>query len=68
MDDEGEEYGEGEGLYLHSWVVNLDSGWTAEQIWGFEIVNGERRYARRVAVVKDGKYELARLVYSYVEN
>lgn len=68
VDDEGEEYGEGEGLYLQSWVVNLDSGWTAEQIWGFEIVNGERRYARRVAVVKDGKYELARLVYSYVEN
>lgn len=32
MDDEGEEYGEGEGLYLHSWVVNLDSGWTAEQV------------------------------------
>lgn len=32
MDDEGEEYGEGEGLYLQSWVVNLDSGWTAEQV------------------------------------
>lgn len=65
VDDEGEEYGEGEGLYLQSWVTNLDSGWTAEQIWGFEIVNGERRHARRIAVVKDGQYELAHLIYSY---
>jgi len=36
------------------------------QIWGFEMVNGERRYTRRVAVAKDGKYELARFVYDFI--
>lgn len=38
---------------------------SASQVWGFELVNGERRHARRVAVAKDGKVELARLVYTF---
>jgi len=39
--------------------------WTAEQVWGFESINGERRYARRVKFnYKDGEeiHEI-RLVY-----
>lgn len=32
IDDEGAEFGEGEGLYLQSFVQNSDSGWTAEQV------------------------------------
>jgi hypothetical protein len=32
VDDEGAEFGEGEGLYVQSWVVNEESGWTAEQV------------------------------------
>lgn len=34
VDNEGEEYGEGEGLFLQSFVVNQDEGygWTAEQV------------------------------------
>jgi len=39
--------------------------WTAEQVWGFESINGERRHARRVKFsYKDGEevHEL-RLVY-----
>lgn len=35
------------------------------QVWGFEEVEGERRYTRRICVAKDGQYELARFVYSY---
>ena len=140
VDDEGAEFGEGEGLWMQSFVVNEESGWTAEQvrmrfffsfshlpsweffpllinyhhdddylyiipastpddcsqsmflffppipvflshvlacdnadalilhsvqIWGFEVINGERRYTRRVAVVKGKKVEMARLVYEY---
>lgn len=30
-------------------------------------MNGERRYTRRVAVVKGGKVELGRLVYTFQE-
>lgn len=33
VDADGEEYGEGEGLYLQNFVKNLDSGWTAEQVF-----------------------------------
>ncbi|KAJ6090097.1 hypothetical protein N7486_008912 [Penicillium sp. IBT 16267x] len=67
VDDEGTEFGEGEGLWVQSYVVNQEAGWTAEQVWGFELVEGERRYTRRVAVIKDGKFELGRLVYSFQE-
>ncbi|CAL5874555.1 uncharacterized protein PFLUO_LOCUS8851 [Penicillium psychrofluorescens] len=63
--DEGAEFGEGKGLWAQSFVVNEEYKWTAEQIWGFEIVNGERRHTRRVAVAKEGQVELARLVYTF---
>ncbi|CDM37921.1 hypothetical protein DTO013E5_7230 [Penicillium roqueforti] len=59
---------EGEGVFLQSFVQNVESGWTAEQVWGFEIVDGERRHTRRVVVVKDGKVASARLVYAFKER
>ncbi|KAJ5138420.1 uncharacterized protein N7515_003268 [Penicillium bovifimosum] len=59
---------EGEEAFLHSFVQSLENGWTAEQVWGFEIVEGERLHARRIAVAKDGKVEYARLVYSFKER
>ncbi|CRG92336.1 hypothetical protein PISL3812_09393 [Talaromyces islandicus] len=66
QDKEGVSYGEGQGLWLQSWVRHEANGWSAEQIWGFEIINGQRYYTRRVAVAKNGsKYILARLVYDY---
>ncbi|OQE96101.1 hypothetical protein PENNAL_c0001G03285 [Penicillium nalgiovense] len=59
---------EGEGVFLQSFVKNTESGWTAEQVWGFEIVDGERRHTRRVVVVKDGKVASARLVYAFKDR
>ncbi|KAL2005636.1 hypothetical protein VTN00DRAFT_10129 [Thermoascus crustaceus] len=63
---DGVELGEGEGIWVQSWVKNKDVGWTAEQVWGFETINGERRYTRRVVVAKDGQYQLGRLVYTFL--
>ncbi|KAJ9608007.1 hypothetical protein H2200_008086 [Cladophialophora chaetospira] len=40
-------------------------GWKAEQVWGFEMVGGERRYTRRVVVWKGGKEVRTRVVYDY---
>ncbi|KAL4816676.1 hypothetical protein BDW67DRAFT_175300 [Aspergillus spinulosporus] len=53
--------------WVHTFVRNLrGNGWTAEQIWGFEIINGERCHTRRVVVANTkGQYVLARLVYKY---
>lgn len=54
---------------VQSYVKNQDSGsgWTAEQLWGFEMVNGKRYYTRRVVVknAKGDKSERVRLVYDY---
>lgn len=54
---------------VQSYVKNQDSGhgWTAEQVWNFEEIQGKRYYTRRVVVrSKDGsKTEIVRLVYSY---
>ena len=60
--DEGQQH-------VQSFVTNTDKGygWTAEQTWGFEIIEGKRYYTRRVvARSADGaKVERLRLVYSY---
>lgn len=55
-----------EGHFIHSWVENKDAGWTAEQIWGFEVVDGVRRHTRRVVVRKGENVERGWLVYDYV--
>ncbi|KAJ5230919.1 hypothetical protein N7489_011627 [Penicillium chrysogenum] len=59
---------EGEAVFLQSFVKNTESGWTAEQVWGFETVDGERRHTRRVVVTKDGKVASARLVYAFKDR
>ncbi|OKL60177.1 hypothetical protein UA08_04838 [Talaromyces atroroseus] len=64
-DKDGVSYGEGEGLWLQNWVKS-EAGWTAEQIWGFETINGQRWHTRRLVVTdKSGKWLIGRLVYDY---
>ena len=47
-------------------AVSVDSDWTAEQIWGFEEVDGKRMYARHVLVTnRKGERQTARLVYDW---
>ncbi|KAL4998437.1 hypothetical protein BDV10DRAFT_167057 [Aspergillus recurvatus] len=55
-------------VWVHTFVRNLQGGgWTAEQIWGFEIIDGERYHTRRVVVANTkGQYVLARLVHKYL--
>ncbi|KAL6715773.1 hypothetical protein ACLMJK_006734 [Lecanora helva] len=57
--------GEEGAEFVQSWVESVGGGWTADQIWGFEVVGGERRYCRRVIVRKGDDWKLARLVYDY---
>lgn len=51
--------------HVQSWARSIGNGWTAEQVWGFEDINGERRYTRRVVVRKGDKVQRVRLVYDY---
>ncbi|EFQ98641.1 hypothetical protein MGYG_01663 [Nannizzia gypsea CBS 118893] len=62
VDDEAE----GSEPFLQSWVESIDNGWTAEQVWGFEVINDIRYYTRRIAVAKDGQCSRVRLVYRYI--
>ncbi|KAK5070944.1 hypothetical protein LTS08_000595 [Lithohypha guttulata] len=55
---------------VQSYVKNQDAGhgWSAEQVWNFEEVQGKRYYTRRiVSRSSDGtKSERVRLVYDYL--
>ncbi|KAF7932394.1 hypothetical protein BELL_0687g00070 [Botrytis elliptica] len=64
---EGEEENSGpEGQrHVQSYAVNEEKGWTANQIWGFAIIDGKRYYTRRVVVKKGNEVLKIRLVYNY---
>ena len=72
VDDITDEYlkkgwlSEGEGKTLiRSHVVSQDNGWTATQIWGFQDINGERRYCRNIVIAKGDQRAEFRFVYNY---
>lgn len=51
--------------HVQSYVDSVNGGWTAEQIWGFETIDGKKYYTRRVVAHKGDKVERVRLVYDY---
>ncbi|PTB69838.1 hypothetical protein BBK36DRAFT_17199 [Trichoderma citrinoviride] len=57
---------EGEGKsFITNVAKNAERGWVAEQVWGFQIVDGERRYCRHVVVTKGEERAQIRLVYDF---
>ena len=58
---------EGEGKnFILSHVESVDNGWVARQIWGFQTIDGERRYTRNVSVTKGDKKVEIKLIYDFV--
>lgn len=51
---------------IFGYVESLDKGWTATQVWGFQMVNGERRHARNVVVAKGSERAEIRMIYDFV--
>jgi hypothetical protein len=51
--------------HIESYVENEEKGWTADQIWGFAIFDGQRYYTRRVVVTKGSEVMKVRLVYNW---
>jgi hypothetical protein len=41
----------GEG-FVQNWAINEENGWTAEQIWGFSMIKGQRYKTRKILVTK----------------
>ena len=54
-----------EGEFVQAYVESKDNGWTADQVWGFEMVDGKRYYVRHVCVRKGSDWKMARLVYDW---
>ncbi|KAL8818090.1 MAG: hypothetical protein Q9223_003203 [Gallowayella weberi] len=54
-----------EGEHIQGYVESKGGGWTADQVWGFEFIDGKRYYVRHVVVRKGDDWKLARLVYDY---
>ncbi|KAI0068315.1 hypothetical protein BV25DRAFT_1846248 [Artomyces pyxidatus] len=52
--------------YVESHTEKSGSSWAAEQVWGFEEINGERRHVRHVAFTGPGGERInVRLVYDH---
>jgi len=75
-------YLKGEGLWLEgdaeaggpngethvlSHVESVDNGWTATQIWGFQLVDGERKHVRHIVIAKGSDRVQLKLVYDFFE-
>lgn len=54
-----------EGEHVQALAENIGNGWTANQVWGFEEVDGKRHYVRHVVVRTGEDWKQARLVYDY---
>ncbi|KAI1809435.1 hypothetical protein GGS20DRAFT_571977 [Poronia punctata] len=53
--------------HVFNHVRSVADGWTATQVWGFQIVGGERRYVRNVVVAKGDESQKFKMVYDFVE-
>ncbi|KAI9687252.1 MAG: hypothetical protein M1822_002295 [Bathelium mastoideum] len=50
---------------LQSYVESTDSDWIANQIWGFDEIDGERRHVRVTVIRKGTAHTSGKLVYDY---
>ncbi|KAM3443528.1 hypothetical protein MY4824_000414 [Beauveria thailandica] len=62
---EGGESGSKELIESHA--ESEDYGWTADQIWGFQEVDGQRRHCRNIVITKGEQRAEFRFVYDYKE-
>lgn len=61
--EEGE--GDKKGDVIESFTESKNNGWTAYQIWGFSMVNGQRHHVRRIYSKKGTEEHRIRLVYDF---
>lgn len=51
------------GRHIQSFVDA--SGWTGNQVWGFAMIKGQRRYTRRIVVIRGREVKKIRIVYDW---
>ncbi|KAL5356587.1 hypothetical protein BJX96DRAFT_143052 [Aspergillus floccosus] len=58
-----------DGLWIQVVIRSQEPKWIAEQVWGFEMVDGQRRYVRRLVMTDTkGSHRMGRLVYTFVDQ
>jgi len=65
LENDEESAGPAGEKHIESFVLNAEKEWTADQIWGFAVLEGQRYYVRRVVVTKGDTVLKARLVYNW---
>ncbi|KAK3949279.1 hypothetical protein QBC32DRAFT_349566 [Pseudoneurospora amorphoporcata] len=66
IETEEEKKGPNGETHVLSYVESYTDGWTATQIWGFKILEGERRHVRNVVIAKGSERVEMQLVYDYL--
>lgn len=51
--------------HIQNWAVSEKKGWTAEEIWGFAMLDGKRYQVRKFLVKKGEQEARARMVYDW---
>jgi hypothetical protein len=64
-ESDAEKSGPNGETHIRSYVERIDGSWTAEQIWGFQMINGGRMYARNIVVKSNDERVDMRLVYRH---
>ena len=66
IEGDAEKAGPNGETHLMSRVESLEAKWTATQIWGFQMIEGERRYVRNIVVADPtGRVEI-KLIYDFI--
>ncbi|CAG9981302.1 unnamed protein product [Clonostachys byssicola] len=66
LENENEAVGPSRRTHILCRVESLERGWVANEVWGFQMINNERRYVRIVVVTSGGKLSRMRLVYDWI--
>ena len=66
LEGDAEKGGPDGETHVLSHVDSLDDDWTATQIWGFQLVDGERKHVRHVVIAKGQDRVELKLVYDYL--
>ncbi|KAG9243071.1 hypothetical protein BJ878DRAFT_136202 [Calycina marina] len=64
LDGEEEKKGPNGELLVENYV-EAKAGWNGRQLWGFSIIDGERRYTRRVVITKGSESKKVVMVYNW---
>lgn len=54
--------------HVLSHVESVDNGWTATQIWGFQLVEGVRKHVRHIVIAKGSERVELKLVYDWLSE